>query len=67
MTNLQALFIALGIAFTGIVAVTAQQTTPNSLPGCIYIAAGVTLSDLQQTTLRCDINGHLKVNTSATP
>lgn len=67
MTNWQAFIVASGIAFTGIVAVTAQQTSPNSLPGCIYIAAGMTLTNLQQAVLQCDINGHLKVNTSATP
>ena len=67
MTNKQALMIAVSIAFTGIVAATAQQTIPSSLPGCVFIAAGITLTNLQSTTLMCDINGHLKVNTTAGP
>ena len=67
MKTNHALILAVSIFFTGLIASTAQQTSPNSLPGCIYVAAGITLSNLQTTLLRCDINGHLKVNTSTTP
>lgn len=46
---------------------TTQQSTPAAVNGCIFISGGVTLSNLQTTPFICDINGHLKVNTSASP
>lgn len=61
-------------SFAGVIALAltvlptiSQQTTPTSLPGCIYISAGTTLTNLQTIPLQCDINGHLKVNTAAAP
>ncbi len=64
MTNKQAFIIAASIALTGIVAATAQQTAPDSRPGCQFIAAGITLTNLQESRLLCDINGRLKVTTT---
>lgn len=37
----------------------AQQTTPDSLPGCIYNATPPTLSDRQTVPWQCDVNGKL--------
>jgi hypothetical protein len=64
MKTHHAIIIALGIAFAGIVSVTAQQRSPNAINGCQYIAAGITLSDLQTLPFRCDINGRLMVTTT---
>ena len=64
MTNKQALIIAVSIALTGIVAATAQQTQPSTVTGCQFIAAGITLTNLQTGPLLCDINGRLKVTTT---
>lgn len=64
MKTHHAIIIALGIAFTGIVVATAQQTSPNAINGCQYIAAGVTLTNLQRSVFLCDINGRLKVTTT---
>jgi len=64
MTNRQALIIAASIAFTGIVAATAQQTAPDSRPGCVFISGALTLTNLQETRLMCDINGRLRVTTT---
>lgn len=64
MSNLQALMIAVGLALSGVVLATAQQTSPNAINGCQYIAAGVTLTNLQRSAFLCDINGRLRVTTS---
>ncbi len=63
MTNKQALMIAASIALAGIVHATAQ-TAPSTVTGCQYIAAGVTLANLQTSPLLCDVNGRLKVTTT---
>lgn len=41
-----------------------QQKGPAAVNGCIYIAAGITLTNLQSTVFLCDINGRLKVTTT---
>ncbi len=64
MSNLQVFMIAASIVVSGIVISTAQQTAPDSRPGCQFIAAGITLTNLQETRLLCDINGRLKVTTT---
>ena len=62
------------LALAGVIALaatvlptTSQQTAPAAVNGCIYISGGTTLTNLQTIPFQCDINGHLKVNTSATP
>lgn len=44
--------------------VVSQQTGPAQVNGCIYIASGVTLTNLQSTVFLCDANGRLKVTTT---
>ena len=48
-----------------VVPLVAQQSTPNSINGCIFISGGITLTNLQSTPFMCVQNGHLKVNTTA--
>ncbi len=64
MKTHHAVIIACGLAFAGIVGAVAQKTTPDAITGCQYIAAGVTLTNLQSYPFLCDINGRLKVTTT---
>jgi len=61
----QVLWMALGAAIAAAIGVaTAQQTSPNVIPGCIYNSSPPTLTNGQSTVLQCDVNGKLKVTTS---
>jgi hypothetical protein len=64
MTNLQAVIIAIGIAFAGVGFSVAQQTSPNVLPGCIFNSVAPSLTNLQSSPLQCDSSGRLKVTTT---
>jgi hypothetical protein len=43
----------------------AQQTSPDSMPGCIYNATPPTLTDRQVVPWQCDINGKLIASATA--
>ncbi len=59
----QVLWMLLGATLAaGVGYATAQS--PQVLPGCIYNSSPPTLTNGQQTTLQCDVNGKLKVTTS---
>jgi hypothetical protein len=62
----QMLWMALGALICAAVGAAIAQSPqgPNVIPGCVYNATPPTLSDKQQTTLQCDVNGKLKVTTS---
>jgi len=48
--------------FLSLVCAQAQQQGPDSLPGCIFNSAPVTLSNGQRTTIQCDNKGNLLIN-----
>lgn len=59
------------VALAGVIAMAAtimpvvsQQTGPAQINGCVYLSAGITLTNLQSSTFLCDINGRLKVTTT---
>jgi hypothetical protein len=62
----QILWMALGAIIAAAIGAAIAQSPqgPNVIPGCVYNATPPTLSDRQQTTLQCDVNGKLKVTTS---
>lgn len=43
----------------------AQQTSPDSMPGCIYNVTPPTLSSGQQSPWQCDVNGKLLTSVTA--
>lgn len=63
MKTWHVIIVACGIAVAGI-GIGQTQTAPSTVTGCQYIAAGVTLTNLQTSPLLCDINGRLKVTTT---
>ena len=40
----------------------AAQTTPNSMPGCVYNASGITLANGQSSVIQCDSSGKIMVH-----
>jgi hypothetical protein len=62
----QILWMGLGALISAAIGAAIAQSPqgPNVIPGCVYNATPPTLSDKQQTTLQCDVNGKLKVTTS---
>ena len=64
MTYRNALWLTWAAIVGGFIGFAYAQTGPQVIPGCIYNVTPPTLSNKQQTTLQCDVNGKLKVTTS---
>lgn len=62
----QLIWMGLGALISAAIGAALAQSNqgPNTIPGCVYNATPPSLSDKQQTTLQCDVNGKLKVTTS---
>lgn len=60
----QLLWMALGALIAAAIGGAIAQNVPSTYPGCVYNATPPTLTNGQNTTLQCDVNGKLRVTTS---
>ena len=58
------LWILFGALIAAAIGTAVAQRVPSEFPGCVYNTTPPTLTNGQVSTLQCDVNGKLKVNTT---